>query len=161
MTPLLLLKVTASFLLVIVSMCYYTKPAVEAPTPCGSLLPDWQSVATIFAFYTIIWMAVVVSNIWFIRQTRRKANTETSNWVILTHPGGRLLLGQCHARPVSAYIVSLLPPYQIIYTMLVMQVFLHSSSAAHSPLLLLTRPTRPSFSTSQGSLCGSSSLPWS
>merc|ERR1739848_517842 len=25
--------------------------------------------------------------------TRRKANTETSNWVILTHPGGRLLLG--------------------------------------------------------------------
>ena len=84
---------TASFLLVIVSMIYYKKPEDGQLTECGTLLPHWQSVATIFSFYTLVWFSVVLSNMWFIRHTRRQAASGVSSWVMLTHPAGRLILG--------------------------------------------------------------------
>ena len=84
---------TASFLLVIVSMIYYKKPEDEQLTECGSLLPTWKSVAVIFSFYTLVWFSVVLANIWFIRHTRRQAASDVSSWVMLTHPAGRLVLG--------------------------------------------------------------------
>jgi len=87
-------EVTVSFLLVVVSMCYYKKPEGEGvKTLCGTLFPDWQSVAIICTFYTIVYLSVVLSNIWFIRQTRQKVSSDVSIWVILTHPAGRLVLG--------------------------------------------------------------------
>jgi len=86
-------EVTASFLLVIVSMIYYKKPEDEQLTECGSLLPTWKSVAVIFSFYTLVWFSVVLANIWFIRHTRRQAASDVSSWVMLTHPAGRLILG--------------------------------------------------------------------
>ena len=55
---------TASFLLVIVSMIYYKKPEDGQLTECGTLLPHWQSVATIFSFYTLVWFSVVLANTW-------------------------------------------------------------------------------------------------
>ena len=88
-----LVKVTASFLLVIVSMIYYKKPEDEQVTECGTLLPNWKSVAVIFSFYTLVWFAMVVANFWFIRHTRRQAASDVSAWVMLTHPAGRLILG--------------------------------------------------------------------
>ena len=84
---------TASFFLVIVSMIYYKKPEDEQLTECGSLLPNWKSVAVIFSFYTLVWFSVVLANTWFIRHTRREANSDVSSWVMLTHPAGRLILG--------------------------------------------------------------------
>lgn len=36
---------------------------------------------------------MMLANIYFIRQTRRKVYSKVSLWVILTHPAGRLLLG--------------------------------------------------------------------
>merc|ERR1712088_866275 len=57
-------EVTASFLLVIVSMIYYEKPEDEL-TECGTLLPTWKSVAVIFTFYTLVWFSVVLANSWF------------------------------------------------------------------------------------------------
>jgi len=87
-------EVTASFFLVVVSMCYYKKPeGDQVKTMCGTLFPDWQSVAVICTFYTLVYLFVVISNIWFIRGTRRKVASDVSNWVILTHPAGRLVLG--------------------------------------------------------------------
>jgi len=86
-------EVTASFLLVIVSMIYYKKPEDEQVTECGTLLPNWKSVAVIFSFYTLVWFAMVVANFWFIRHTRRQAASDVSAWVMLTHPAGRLILG--------------------------------------------------------------------
>jgi len=87
-------EVSVSFLLVVISMCYYQKPEGEGvKTMCGTLFPDWQSVAIICTFYTIVYLSVVLSNIWFIRQTRKKVSSDVSIWVILTHPGGRLVLG--------------------------------------------------------------------
>ena len=88
------MKVTASFLLVIVSMIYYKKPENEL-TECGTLLPDWKSVAVIFSFYSLVWFSMVLANIWFIRHTRRQAASDVSSWVMLTHPAGRLILGNC------------------------------------------------------------------
>ena len=85
-------QVAASFLLVIVGMIYYKTPEDGQVTECGSLLPDWQSVSAIFSFYTIVFVLMVVANIWFIRHTRREAATEVSIWVILTHPALRLIL---------------------------------------------------------------------
>jgi len=85
-------EVAASFLLVIVGMIYYKTPEDGQVTECGSLLPDWQSVSAIFSFYTIVFVLMVVANIWFIRHTRREAATEVSIWVILTHPALRLIL---------------------------------------------------------------------
>eukprot|EP00092_Neocalanus_flemingeri_P041031 GFUD01044675.1.p1 GENE.GFUD01044675.1~~GFUD01044675.1.p1 ORF type:complete len:263 (-),score=82.51 GFUD01044675.1:112-900(-) len=86
-------EVTVSFLLVVVSMCYYKKPeGEEIKTMCGTLFPDWQSVAIICTFYTIVYLSVVLSNIWFIRQTRKKISSDVSIWIILTHPAGRLVL---------------------------------------------------------------------
>ena len=86
---------TASFFLVIISMIYYKKPELEKneQTECGSLLPDWKSVAVIFSFYTLVWFSVVLANSWFIRHTRRQAASDVSSWVMLTHPAGRLILG--------------------------------------------------------------------
>jgi len=87
-------EVTVSFFLVVVSMFYYKKPEGEGvKTMCGTLFPDWQSVAVICTFYTIVYLAVVLSNIWFIRETRKKVSSDVSTWVILTHPAGRLVLG--------------------------------------------------------------------
>ena len=87
-------KVTVSFFLVVVSMFYYRKPEEDVKTMCGTLFPDWQSVAIICTFYTIVYLCVVISNIWFIRQTRKKVSSDVSTWVILTHPAGRLVLGK-------------------------------------------------------------------
>jgi len=86
-------EVSASILLVIVSMIYYKKPEDEQVTECGALLPTWKSVAVIFSFYTLVWFSIVVANIWFIRHTRRQAASDVSSWVMLTHPAGRLVLG--------------------------------------------------------------------
>jgi len=87
-------EVTVSFFLVVVSMFYYRKPEGEnVIMMCGTLFPTWQSVAIICTFYTIVYLCVVISNIWFIRQTRRKVSSDVSTWVILTHPAGRLVLG--------------------------------------------------------------------
>ena len=61
-------------------------------TECGSLLPDWQSVSAIFSLYTIVFILMFVTNVWFIQHTRRKAATEVSTWVIFTHPALRLVL---------------------------------------------------------------------
>jgi len=36
---------------------------------------------------------MMLANIHFIRQTKRKVHSKVSLWVILTHPAGRLLLG--------------------------------------------------------------------
>lgn len=74
-------------------MFYYRKPEGEDKTMCGTLFPTWQSVAIICTFYTIVYLCVVISNIWFIRQTRKKVSSDVSTWVILTHPAGRLVLG--------------------------------------------------------------------
>jgi len=89
-------EVTVSFFLVVVSMFYYRKPEggnVKKIAMCGTLFPTWQSVAIICTFYTIVYLCVVISNIWFIRQTRKKVSSDVSTWVILTHPAGRLVLG--------------------------------------------------------------------
>ena len=73
-------------------MIYYEKPEDEL-TECGTLLPTWKSVAVIFSFYTLVWFSVVLANSWFIRHTRRQAASDVSPWVMLTHPAGRLILG--------------------------------------------------------------------
>ena len=78
----------ASFLLVIVGMIYYKAPEDGMITECGSLLPDWKSVSAIFSLYTIVFLLMVVANVWFIQHTRRQAATEVSTWVIFTHPVG-------------------------------------------------------------------------
>jgi len=85
-------EVTASFLLVIVGMIYYKTPETGQVTECGGLLPDWKSVSAIFSFYTIVFVLMVLANIWFIRHTRREAASDVSIWVILTHPALRLIL---------------------------------------------------------------------
>ena len=87
-------QVSASFLLVIVGMIYYKTPEDGQITECGSLLPDWKSVSAIFSFYTIVFVLMVLANIWFIRHTRRDAASDVSIWVILTHPALRLILCQ-------------------------------------------------------------------
>ena len=74
-------------------MIYYKKPEDEQITECGTLLPTWKSVAVIFSFYTLVWFGMVVANFWFIRHTRRQAASDVSSWVMLTHPAGRLILG--------------------------------------------------------------------
>ena len=74
-------------------MIYYEKPEDEQLTECGTLLPNWKSVAVIFSFYTLVWFSVVVANTWFIRHTRRQAASDVSSLVMLTHPAGRLILG--------------------------------------------------------------------
>merc|ERR1719430_54490 len=62
-------------------------------TLCGSLFPTWQSAAWLVAFYALVYISMMLANIYFIRQTRRKVYSKVSLWVILTHPAGRLLLG--------------------------------------------------------------------
>jgi len=86
-------EVTISFILVIVSISYYKKPESGAVSSCGQLFPDWQSVAVIITFYTLVYLSMVVANIYFIRQTTQEVTTNVSIWIILTHPAGRLMLG--------------------------------------------------------------------
>ena len=73
-------------------MIYYKTPETGQVTECGGLLPDWKSVSAIFSFYTIVFVLMVLANIWFIRHTRREAASDVSIWVILTHPALRLIL---------------------------------------------------------------------
>merc|ERR1719507_1071215 len=62
-------------------------------TLCGSLFPTWQSAAWLVAFYSVVYLAILLANIHFIRQTKKKVHSKVSLFVILTHPAGRLLLG--------------------------------------------------------------------
>lgn len=89
-------EVTVSYILVIVSMSYYERQddLEDGLTHlCGSLLPDWKSVAVIFTFYTLVYLGIVAVNLLFIRSTRRTASDQVSMCYILNHPLGRLLLG--------------------------------------------------------------------
>lgn len=71
-----------------------TEATTTAPhTLCGKLFPTWQSAAWLVAFYSLVYLAMMLANIHFIRQTKRKVYSKVSLWVILTHPAGRLLLG--------------------------------------------------------------------
>ena len=45
-----------------------------------------------YTISVVMFVLMVVANIWFIRHTRREAATEVSIWVILTHPALRLIL---------------------------------------------------------------------
>jgi len=62
-------------------------------TLCGSLFPTWQSAAWLVAFYSVVYLAILLANIHFIRHTKKKVHSKVSLFVILTHPAGRLLLG--------------------------------------------------------------------
>merc|ERR1719167_2040677 len=62
-------------------------------TFCGSLFPTWQSAAWLVAFYSVVYLAILLANVHFIRQTKKKVHSKVSLFVILTHPAGRLLLG--------------------------------------------------------------------
>lgn len=71
-----------------------TTTTTTAPhTLCGSLFPTWQSAAWLMAFYSLVYLCMLVANIYFIQNTKRKVHSKVSLWVILTHPAGRLLLG--------------------------------------------------------------------
>merc|ERR1719341_2695430 len=61
-------------------------------TLCGSLFPTWQSAAWLVAFYSVVYLAILLANIHFIRQTKKKVHSKVSLFVILTHPAGRLLI---------------------------------------------------------------------
>jgi len=41
----------------------------------------------------VVYLAILLANIHFIRQTKKKVHSKVSLFVILTHPAGRLLLG--------------------------------------------------------------------
>merc|ERR1712223_1615148 len=55
-------------------------------TLCGSLFPTWQSAAWSVAFYSVVYLAILLANIHFIRQTKKKVHSKVSLFVILTHP---------------------------------------------------------------------------
>merc|ERR1712072_544958 len=40
-------------------------------TLCGSLFPTWQSAAWLVAFYSVVYLAILLANIHFIRQTKK------------------------------------------------------------------------------------------
>merc|ERR1740128_1289550 len=61
---------------------------------CGSILPDWQSVAVIFSLYTFLYAGLLFLNAMFIRSTQRGVGgVRVSSWQILFHPHCRLLIG--------------------------------------------------------------------
>jgi len=86
-------EVTVSFVLVIVSISYYQKPSDGSISSCGDLFPTWRSVAAIISIYALVYLIMVATNVFFIRQTSRKMSSNVSRWIILTHPAGRLILG--------------------------------------------------------------------
>ncbi|XP_023341143.1 uncharacterized protein LOC111711119 [Eurytemora carolleeae] len=101
-------EITVSYLLVIISMAYYNKQEVPEvgeegvedvknlpllTNLCGSLLPDWKSVAVLFAFYTLIYTGLICLNVVFIRSTLRLRGNTLSTWETLLHPFSRLILG--------------------------------------------------------------------
>merc|ERR1719495_1234650 len=73
---------------------FVTTTTTDKPhTLCGSLFPTWQSAAWLVAFYALVYLSILLANIHFIRQTKKKVHSKVSLFVILTHPAGRLLLG--------------------------------------------------------------------
>merc|ERR1712098_837139 len=74
-------------------MGFYEEPSDGSISSCGQLFPTWKSVAAIISIYALVYLVMVITNIYFIRQTNRKMSSNVSIWIILTHPAGRLILG--------------------------------------------------------------------
>ena len=72
--------------------------------------PVIVNIIRLVAFYSVVYLAILLANIHFIRQTKKKVffsqqqisftlssnqvHSKVSLFVILTHPAGRLLLGR-------------------------------------------------------------------
>ena len=74
--------------------------------------PVILNIIRLVAFYSVVYLAILLANIHFIRQTKKKVfffnknifslfkhityqvHSKVSLFVILTHPAGRLLLGR-------------------------------------------------------------------
>jgi len=92
-------EMTVSYFLVIISMAYYKKDETETVDGsalthlCGNLLPDWQSVAVLFTFYTLVYAGVVTINTLYIRATQNLRGHTVEAWHLLLHPLSRLVIG--------------------------------------------------------------------
>jgi len=92
-------EMTVSYFLVIISMAYYKKVDSDSEIGdalthlCGNLLPDWQSVAVLFTFYTFVYAGVVSLNTLYIRSTESLRGHTVEAWHLLFHPLSRLVIG--------------------------------------------------------------------
>ena len=75
-------------------------------------------IIRLVAFYSVVYLAILLANIHFIRQTKKKVfpqqqisftlssnqvHSKVSLFVILTHPAGRLLLGMEPSNALSSF----------------------------------------------------------